>query len=256
MKKLALHWKILIGMMVGLVLGILATNLGFESFIRNWIKPFGDIFLNLLKLIAVPLIIGSLIKGVTDLKDISRLSSMGLKTFGIYLVTTAIAVSVGLLAVNLSKPGEFVYDHPFQWGSRRTGPDLAREGGLRSHDWHVRHLENPRQLIPQSIMPTYGHLLVQDIDFESIQSRVRAHAMIGVPYGEAVKDGVAPQMARDQARQIAGDLVKQQGYEGMETKKVIALTAYLQRLGTDLFKPADAPPPEAAVTAKTEGGTP
>jgi len=155
-----------------------------------------------------------------------------------------------------SKPGEFVYDHPFQWGSRRTGPDLAREGGLRSHDWHVRHLENPRQLIPQSIMPTYGHLLVQDIDFESIQSRVRAHAMIGVPYGEAVKDGVAPQMARDQARQIAGDLVKQQGYEGMETKKVIALTAYLQRLGTDLFKPADAPPPEAAVTAKTEGGTP
>ena len=108
MKKLALHWKILIGMMVGLVLGILATNLGFESFIRNWIKPFGDIFLNLLKLIAVPLIIGSLIKGVTDLKDISRLSSMGLKTFGIYLVTTAIAVSVGLLAVNLSKPGHLI----------------------------------------------------------------------------------------------------------------------------------------------------
>jgi len=107
-KKLALHWKILIGMMVGLVLGILATNLGFESFIRNWIKPFGDIFLNLLKLIAVPLIIGSLIKGVTDLKDISRLSSMGLKTFGIYLVTTAIAVSVGLLAVNLSKPGHLI----------------------------------------------------------------------------------------------------------------------------------------------------
>ncbi len=157
-----------------------------------------------------------------------------------------------------SKPGEFVYDHPFQWGSRRTGPDLAREGGLRSHDWHVRHLEDPRQLIPQSIMPTYAHLLKQDIDFESIQARVRANAMIGVPYGESVKDGVAPQQAREQAKQIAGDLVKQGGYEGLETKKVIALDAYLQRLGTDLFKPADAPAPDKAVSAAQpqKGGTP
>lgn len=108
MKKLALHWKILIGMLIGLALGILATSFGYESFIKDWIKPFGEIFLNLLKLIAVPLIIGSLIKGVTDLKDISRLSSMGLKTFAIYLITTSIAVSIGLLAVNLSKPGHLI----------------------------------------------------------------------------------------------------------------------------------------------------
>ena len=86
-----------------------------------------------------------------------------------------------------SKPGEFVYDHPFQWGSRRIGPDLAREGGKQSSDWHVRHLENPRQLIAQSIMPAYPHLLNKTLDFDGIQSRVNVMAMLGVPYGEAVK---------------------------------------------------------------------
>ncbi len=165
-----------------------------------------------------------------------------------------------------SKPGEFVYDHPFQWGSRRTGPDLAREGGLRSHDWHVRHFENPRQLIPQSIMPSFAHLLEQDIDFESIQTRVQSMAMLGVPYGEAIKGDNATTMARAQAKQISDDLIKQQGYEGMEHKKVLALVAYLQRMGTDLFKAADPPaaPPatgqvtpaaSAPTTPSTGGGT-
>ncbi len=148
-----------------------------------------------------------------------------------------------------SKPGEFVYDHPFQWGSRRIGPDLAREGGKQSHDWQVRHLENPRQLIPQSLMPAYQHLLAQDLDFASIQGRVRAMAMLGVPYGEAVKDGVAPAMAKAQAAQISADLVKQGGYADLEGKKVIALVAYLQRLGKDL---TNAPQPEAT-TASTSG---
>ena len=139
-----------------------------------------------------------------------------------------------------SKPGEFVYDHPFQWGSRRIGPDLAREGGRQSLDWHVRHLEDPRSLVLQSTMPTYAHLLEQEIDFASIQGRVRAMAMLGVPYGEAVKDGEAERMARAQGEELGAKLVAQQGYEGMQTKKIIALVAYLDRLGKDLTAPVPA----------------
>jgi len=138
-----------------------------------------------------------------------------------------------------SKPGEFVYDHPFQWGSRRIGPDLQREGGLRSHDWHVRHLENPRQLVAQSIMPGYKHLLTDNIEFPAVAARVNAMAMLGVPYGQLVKPGQAERVARLQATKIASDLVKQGGYPGLEDKKIIALVAYLQRLGTDLKQAPD-----------------
>jgi cytochrome c oxidase cbb3-type subunit I/II len=153
-----------------------------------------------------------------------------------------------------SKPGEFVYDHPFQWGSRRIGPDLAREGGKRSHDWHVRHFENPRQLVPQSIMPGYAHLLEQALNFNSIQGRVDSMAMIGVPYGEAVRNGKAVALAKAQAEQIAKELVAQGGYENMADKKVIALVAYMQRLGTDISKPAPAPEAPAAPAAPTATG--
>jgi cytochrome c oxidase cbb3-type subunit I/II len=153
-----------------------------------------------------------------------------------------------------SKPGEFVYDHPFQWGSRRIGPDLAREGGRQSYDWHVRHLENPRNINAASLMPTYGHLLKQTLDFESIQGRVDAMAMLGVPYGEAVKPGKAVEMAKKQAGEIAEALVKQGGYAAMGDKKVIALVAYLQRIGTDISKPAEAVPvAPAAEPKKAEG---
>ncbi|MCB0544157.1 MAG: dicarboxylate/amino acid:cation symporter, partial [Saprospiraceae bacterium] len=108
MRKLALHWQIIIGMVLGVAFGAVASWAQWHSFITDWIKPFGAIFLNLLKLIAVPLIISSLIKGVADLKDISKLSTMGLRTLGIYIFTTAIAVSIGLVAVNISQPGHFV----------------------------------------------------------------------------------------------------------------------------------------------------
>ncbi|MBL8763315.1 MAG: cytochrome-c oxidase, cbb3-type subunit I [Phycisphaerae bacterium] len=139
-----------------------------------------------------------------------------------------------------SKPGEFVYDHPFQWGSRRIGPDLAREGGQKSNLWHVLHLQDPRQSVEQSIMPAYAHLLEQPLDFDAIQRHVRAQAMIGVPYGEAVKEGKAAAMAREQAETIAADIAKADGPKGLEGKKVVALIAYLQRLGTDISRP---PPP-------------
>lgn len=109
MKKIALHWQILIGMVIGVAFGWLMTNFdGGDKIVQNWIKPFGNMFINSLKLIAVPLILGSLIKGVSDLKDISKLSKMGGRTIGIYLVTTVIAVSIGLLLVNIIKPGNSI----------------------------------------------------------------------------------------------------------------------------------------------------
>jgi cytochrome c oxidase cbb3-type subunit I/II len=136
-----------------------------------------------------------------------------------------------------SKPGETVYDHPFQFGSRRIGPDLAREGGLRNHYWHVAHLENPRNVIPQSIMPSYSHLLREKLDFSLAQTKVKAHAMLGVPYGAALEHGEA--LAKAQAEKIAKELESQGGYGDMGDKQVIALVAYLQRIGVDLNKPAD-----------------
>ena len=109
MKKLALHWKILLGMAMGVLVAILLIQFPFgKSFALNWIKPFGNIFINALKVIAVPLILASLIKGVTDLKDISKLSKMGFKTIGIYLLTTVVAVSIGLVMVNILQPGDFL----------------------------------------------------------------------------------------------------------------------------------------------------
>ncbi len=147
-----------------------------------------------------------------------------------------------------SKPGEFVYDHPFQWGSRRIGPDLAREGGQKSSLWHVLHLQDPRQSVQQSIMPAFPHLISDPLDFDVIQSHVRAQAMIGVPYGAAVLEGEAARQARAQAKSIAEEITKADGPRGLEDKQVIALVAYLQRLGADISKP---PPAEASAPAIT-----
>jgi proton glutamate symport protein len=109
MKKLALHWKIGIGMVLGVALGFIMVSFsGGKEVVIDWIKPFGTIFINALKLIAVPLILGSLISGVADLKDISKLSKMGGKTVMIYLVTTVIAVCIGLLLVNGISPGKSI----------------------------------------------------------------------------------------------------------------------------------------------------
>ena len=105
MKRLALHWKIIIGMLLGVVYGLVAANMGWVNFTNDWIKPWGIIFINLLKLIAVPLIIASLIKGVSSLNNISKLSRIGGKTIGIYLMTTFISVTFGLVLVNIIQPG-------------------------------------------------------------------------------------------------------------------------------------------------------
>ena len=109
MKKLALHWQILLGMVVGVLVGLLMTQFeGGKEIVQDWIKPFGKIFINALKLIAVPLILASLIKGVSDLKDISKLSAMGGRTIAIYVMTTVVAVSIGLVLVNVIKPGNSI----------------------------------------------------------------------------------------------------------------------------------------------------
>ena len=105
MKKLALHWKIIIGMVLGVAFGLIASKMAWVSFTNDWIKPWGVIFVNLLKLIAVPLVFASLIKGVASLSDISKLSRIGGKTIAIYLTSTVISVTIGLLLVNTVNPG-------------------------------------------------------------------------------------------------------------------------------------------------------
>ncbi len=107
MKKIALHWQIVIGMVAGILFGFIMTFLSWgKGFTGDWIAPLGTIFVNLLKLIAVPLILASLIKGISDLKDISKFKTIGGRTILIYIITTVIAITIGLLIVNIAKPGE------------------------------------------------------------------------------------------------------------------------------------------------------
>ena len=147
-----------------------------------------------------------------------------------------------------SKAGEFVYDHPFLWGSRRIGPDLARIGGKYPDLWHVRHFADPLSIVPRSIMPSYAHLERRALDYPGIQARVDAMVMLGVPYGEAVTR--APEMARAQAVTMAAGIVASGGPRGLEDREVIALIAYLQRLGRDIQTPG------VPTVATTPGGTP
>lgn len=107
MKKLELHWQILIGMVLGILFGFLMTYPEWgPKFVQDWISPIGTIFVKLLKLIAIPLILASLIKGISDLQDISKFKNIGLRTIAIYIITTVIAISIGLLLVNVMKPGD------------------------------------------------------------------------------------------------------------------------------------------------------
>ncbi|RDY61479.1 dicarboxylate/amino acid:cation symporter [Flagellimonas nanhaiensis] len=107
MRKLELHWQILIGMLLGIVFGFVMTQVDWgQGFVSDWIQPLGTIFVKLLKLIAIPLIIASLVKGISDLKDISKFRDIGLRTIGIYIVTTVVAITIGLILVNVLRPGD------------------------------------------------------------------------------------------------------------------------------------------------------
>lgn len=138
-----------------------------------------------------------------------------------------------------SKAGEFIYDRPFQWGSRRIGPDLAREGGRQSSFWHWEHLDNPTQRSPGSVMPSYRHLLLERLNFGGIQERINAVHFLGAPYDLELTDAAG--IARKQADVIAAEILAQGGKVDFEGKLIkdstaIALIAYLQRLGKDLYR--------------------
>ena len=131
-----------------------------------------------------------------------------------------------------SKSGEFVYDHPFLWGSKRTGPDLHRVGGKYPDSWHFHHMLEPTAISPGSIMPAYPWLYEQDVDRASTGAKIRAMQSLGVPYPE----GYADQAEADMDEQAQG-IVKSleiDGFGSSPDKEIIALIAYLQRLGTDI----------------------
>ncbi len=131
-----------------------------------------------------------------------------------------------------SKAGEFVYDHPFQWGSRRTGPDLHRIGGKYPDAWHYSHMLDPRTMSPGSIMPSYPWLIDDDLDKSLTEGKIRAMQTLGVPYPENY-DQQALQDLKAQAEKISTGLYES-GLGYAPNKEIIALIAYLQRLGTDI----------------------
>ena len=132
-----------------------------------------------------------------------------------------------------AKAGEFIYDHPFQWGSKRTGPDLLRVGGKYPSLWHVRHMAQPNSTTPGSIMPRYPQLLTTPFDTSLIGAKLRALRTVGVPYSDGTIDTAITSM-QNQASAIAKEVEAQQGPTGLADKEIMALTAYLQRLGTDI----------------------
>ena len=131
-----------------------------------------------------------------------------------------------------SKAGEYVYDHPFLWGSKRTGPDLHRVGGKYPHLWHFLHMNEPTSMSPGSLMPPYPWLLTTDLETEDTGAKISALRSIGVPYPVGYEQRAGEEL-RMQAEQIAADLQKA-GAPAEPQKEIIALIAYLQRLGTDI----------------------
>lgn len=131
-----------------------------------------------------------------------------------------------------SKAGEFVYDHPFQWGSKRTGPDLAREGGKYPDSWHYNHMMEPTLMSPGSIMPRYPWLLDNKIDTALTGAKIRAMQTLGVPYPKGF-DKIANEDLMLQATGIRINL-KIDKIETPKDAEIVALIAYLQRLGKDI----------------------
>lgn len=131
-----------------------------------------------------------------------------------------------------SKAGEYVYDHPFLWGSKRTGPDLHRVGGKYGNLWHYLHMEDPRSMSPNSIMPPYPWLIDQKLDMSSLSKKISVMRTLGVPYEEGYEE-FAYDDAMKQAQAIVEDLAAN-GVVVDPDKEIIAMIAYLQRLGTDI----------------------
>lgn len=132
-----------------------------------------------------------------------------------------------------SKVGEFVYDHPFLWGSKRTGPDLHRVGGKYPDAWHYNHMKDPRLMSPGSLMPPYPWLLEDDLNTEYVAGKIETMQSLGVPYPEGYAQNALTDL-QNQAQKIATALKDQGVPEADADKEIIALIAYLQRLGTDI----------------------
>lgn len=169
-KKLALHWRILLGMVFGVVFSIILLSIPWgselttitvggeerqiknaELFVRNWVKPFGNMFINSLQLIAVPLILGSLIKGVSDLKDISQLSTLGLRTISLFIGTSVIAVSVGLIVVNVIQPGKTIQTETREVLMESYGESASKSIQSASEHRELGPLHALESLIPNNI---------------------------------------------------------------------------------------------------------
>jgi cytochrome c oxidase cbb3-type subunit I/II len=131
-----------------------------------------------------------------------------------------------------SKAGEYVYDHPFLWGSKRTGPDLMREGGKYPNSWHYNHMIDPRSMSPGSIMPAYQWLAEQTLDVSTTKAKINAMRTIGVPYENGYEEK-ALQDLQTQAKSISDNLAVEK-IKLASDKELIAIIAYLQRLGTDI----------------------
>lgn len=134
-----------------------------------------------------------------------------------------------------SRAGEFIYDYPFQWGSRRIGPDLHRVGGKYTDLWHYRHFEDPRSVAAKSIMPSYPWLLVNKLETRLVQAKLKAMRKLGVPYSDENVEQALDDLKK-QAKEIAERLKSQGGVTDVEDKEVVALIAYMQRLGMDFKK--------------------
>ena len=142
----------------------------------------------------------------------------------------------------VSTEDDSVFDHPFQWGSKRTGPDLARVGGRYSHLWHYKHMLDPREMSPGSNMPTYAHLAQETIDFSQTPDKLRVMRTVGVPYSpEQIAE--APEQANQDGQAIAAELAQEGNVEVAANSRMVALIAYLQRLGV---QPEEAPSKLAA----------
>ena len=143
MKNIALHWKIIIGMILGIVFGLIANKFGLHKFTSDWIKPWGIIFVNLLKLIAVPLVFASLIKGVSSLSDISRLSRIGSKTILLYLFSTVLSVTIGLFLVNSFNPGDSFSEEK----KTELRTKYSSKAGMKINDARIVENNGPLQFV-------------------------------------------------------------------------------------------------------------
>jgi len=153
MKKLALHWKILLGMLFGVLFALALNQFSWGSkFVGDWVKPFGNIFINALKLIAVPLIFASLIKGIAELKDISKLSRMGGRTIGLYLITTVVAVSIGLAVVNIVNPGNTINENTRNQLIESYQGDAGQKISEAEKQKNAGPLQALEDLVPQNLM--------------------------------------------------------------------------------------------------------